>query len=126
MLAQIGRFVVAFALCVSMGGQWVAMQSIAWTTMVISYSQHCSFRQAIVRTFDGGHPCDLCKGINKARGEEKKQDSQLSVSKTDLICTIRRVVLVPPFASLTFAQLITSPTDGFQEPPSPPPRVQFA
>jgi hypothetical protein len=126
MLAQIGRFVVAIALCASMGGQWVAMQSIAWTTMVVGYSQHCSFGQAIVQTFDGEHPCDLCKGINKARGEEKKQDSQSPATKTDLICTIRRVVLVPPFTSLTFAQLITSLTYGFQQPPSPPPRVQFA
>jgi len=126
MLTRFGQCVIAFTLCASIGGHWLGLQSIAWATMVVKYSQHCSFAQAIAQTFDGEHPCDLCKHISKARSSEKKQDSQSSVAKMDLICTIRRVVLLPPFAPFDYPQLISSSTCGSREPPSPPPRSQLA
>ena len=81
MFMRIGRCVVAFALCSSIGGHWLGLQSIAWATMIADYSQHCSFGQAIVQTFDGKHPCDLCKHISKAKATEKKQDNQRGATK---------------------------------------------
>jgi len=94
--------------------------------MVISYSQHCSFVKAIEQTFDGAHPCDLCKQISKAKDAEKKQGNRLSAPKADLICVVRRFALSPPFAPLNYSELGSFLAGSPQEPPSPPPRAQLA
>jgi hypothetical protein len=122
MFVRIGRCVVALMLCSSIGGHWFCLQSIAWAKMVVTYSQHCSFGAAIAKTFDGDHPCDLCKHIGKAQQTEKKRDSQQSLNKTDFICTTRRVVLLPPFAPFGYTDLASSIRPGFNETPYPPPR----
>ncbi len=44
--------------------------------MVITYSQRGSLQEAISKTFDGKHPCALCKAIQKGRADEQKRDSQ--------------------------------------------------
>lgn len=122
MFMRISRFVIAFALCLSIGGHWLGLQSIAWATMVVSYSQHCSFPRAVAQTFDGNHPCDLCKHINKARDAEKKRDKHFSFGRTDLFCTTVLGVLSPPFVSFEYPALLTTSICGFDQPPSPPPR----
>ena len=126
MFARIGRFVVALALCASIGGHWLALQSIAWTTMVVNYSQRCSITEAIAQTFDGDHPCDLCKKISQSKNNEKKHDAQRGTAKADLICVVRQFAFLPPFAPYDYLRLITSATCGSHKPPSPPPRAQFA
>jgi hypothetical protein len=90
--------------------------------MIVTYSQQCPLGTAIAKTFDGDHPCDLCKHISKARETEKKHDTQRSVDKTDLICTTRRVVVLRPFAPFGYPDLISSIRLGFNETPYPPPR----
>jgi hypothetical protein len=56
------------------GGQWGVLQGIAWTKMLIEYSQADGLRQGIIKTFDGEHPCEMCKSISKSLESEKKQD----------------------------------------------------
>jgi len=122
MLAKVGRCVIALTLSLSIGGHCFCLQSVAWAKMVVTYSQQCSFRTAIARTFDGDHPCDLCKRISKARETEKKHDAQTPVAKTDLICTTRRIVLLPPFAPFAYPDLVSSIRSGFNRALYPPPR----
>jgi hypothetical protein len=124
MFVRTGRCVVALALCLSVGGHWFCLQSVAWAGMVANYSQHRSLTQAIAQTFDGDHPCDLCKHITKARDTEKKQDRQTSTGKTDLFCTTNQVFLPPPFVPFRYPNLISVSICGWQQPPSPPPRRQ--
>ena len=107
MFARTGRCVIVLALCLSVGGHWVCLQSVAWTRMVANYSQHCSFTQAIAQTFDGDHPCDLCKHITKARDTEKKQDRQTSTGKPDLFCTTSRFFLRATFVPFKYPDLIS-------------------
>jgi hypothetical protein len=126
MFARIGRCVVAVALCSSIGGHWLGLQSIAWATMIANYSQHCSVGHAIMQTFDGKHPCDLCKHISKGKDAERKQDNERGAAKADLICVIRQYMLLPPFVLFDYSELITSPGCNSQQPPSPPPRAQLA
>lgn len=94
--------------------------------MIVQYSQHCSFKQAVTETFDGEHPCDLCKHLSKERENANKQDRQPPLVKTDLICTIQRVFVLPPFAPFNYVTVVSSSIDGLQEPPSPPPRYPVA
>lgn len=44
------------------------LQVTAWVRMLFSYSQDNSVATAIEMTFDGEHPCPMCKKIQKAEG----------------------------------------------------------
>lgn len=44
--------------------------------MLVAYTPGSSVREAITKTFDGQHPCPLCKAIQKGRAEEKQQDQK--------------------------------------------------
>src|ERR1700747_2529192 len=124
MLTRLGRLLVALAVCCSIGGHWIGLQSIAWASMVVNYSQHCSITKAIEHTFDGEHPCDLCKHINKARDTEKKQDSQSAVAKTDLICAVRHIDLLTPLIHFNYPESVSALQSGFGLTPYPPPREE--
>ena len=126
MALRIARITIALALCLSIGGHWIGLQSIAWASMVLNYSQQCSIARALQQTFDGKHPCDLCKRISKSKEAEKKQDNERGVAKPDLICVKRQFTFLPPSAPYEYPALVRSSLRGFQQPPSPPPRVQFA
>ena len=102
------------------------MQSIAWASMVINYSQHCSFVKAVEQTFDGSHPCDLCKRISKAKDAEKTPDNQRGTPKADLICVVRQFALLSPFRPVAYSELESFLVDGSQQPPVPPPRAELA
>src|SRR3954471_21635395 len=79
-----GRIVTISALCLSIGLHWIALQSLAWTTMVIDYSKRAPLCRAIAQTFDGKHPCSLCHAVNKGESSKKKQDVQSSMLKIDM------------------------------------------
>ena len=63
---------MALALVSSIGLHWAFFQSVAWVGMVITYSQEGTLTQAIVKTFDGKHPCSLCNEIAKGKQSEKQ------------------------------------------------------
>lgn len=52
--------------------------------MVVNYSCQGSFKDAVSKTFDGKHPCPLCKLVREGKQNEQKPDSQLSVKKIDI------------------------------------------
>ena len=118
----IGRAVTIFSLCCAIGLQWVALQSIAWTSMIIDYSKRGTLCQAIAQTLDGAHPCSLCRVVNKANSTEKKSDLQLLTPKLDLICTKHAITLGLPFISFDYANRNFRISEVGQSPPVPPPR----
>lgn len=60
------RWLMVLALMVSIGLHTAAIQSAAWASMLVSYSlQKGSVAQAVADTFDGEHPCPLCKLAQK-------------------------------------------------------------
>jgi hypothetical protein len=123
--SRLGRAAIVLALCVSIGAHWTALQSVAWATMIVQYAQRCSLPEAVAKTFDGNHPCDLCKHINKAKDSEKTQDAQPASVKPDLICTTRAIALVPPYTFCSFAGVTMTQSAEMQAPPVPPPRADL-
>jgi hypothetical protein len=121
-----GRIVTILALCCAIGLHWVALQSLAWTTMIIDYSMRAPLRQAITQTFDGAHPCSLCHAVNTGKNSEKKSDLQSPASKIDMICASRAISLVPPFVRFEYATGAFSVSDSGQSPPVPPPRESLS
>ena len=117
-----GRIATILALCCAIGLHWIALQSFAWTTMIIDYSKCVPVRQAITRTFDGAHPCSLCHAVNTGKNSEKKSDLQSSTAKIDMICAARALRLLPPFRPFEFAVANFSLTERRHSLPVPPPR----
>jgi hypothetical protein len=110
------------ALCCAIGLHWVALQSLAWTTMLIDYSKRAPLCQAIVQTFDGAHPCSLCHIVAKGKASEKKSDIQSPVPKIDIICVARVIKMISPGALFQYALRDFFASEIKHSPPVPPPR----
>jgi hypothetical protein len=121
-LRCIARAVTIFALCCAIGLQWLALQSIAWTTMIVDYSKNASLCQAIAKTLDGAHPCSLCKIVSKGKTAEKKSDLQLLTHKVDMICPACGTTRVQPFVHFDYAITSFSVSEIRHSPAVPPPR----
>jgi hypothetical protein len=122
----IARAVTILALCCAIGLQWLALQSIAWTTMIVDYSKRGSLCEAIARTFDGTHPCSLCHIVDRGKTTEKKSDLQRLTPKIDMICTKRAVTLVRSIAYIDYVAGDFSAFNLGESPPVPPPRNSFS
>ena len=66
--------VMALALFLVAGGHWAMLQGVAWTSMVRDFSKSGSLTQAVEKTFDGKHPCAICKKIAKAKSSESSEE----------------------------------------------------
>jgi hypothetical protein len=124
-LRCIARVVTILALCCAIGLQWLALQSIAWTAMIIDYSKHASLSEAIAQTFDGAHPCSLCHIVNKGKACEKKSDLQQLTPKIDIICIRRAIALLRPFIYFEYSTADSPFSEIPHSPPVPPPRNSF-
>lgn len=117
-----------FALFVMLDGHWLTLQSVAWARMLAEFSDTASFSEAIVKTFDGKHPCKMCLSIREGRQQEEREQREAPLVKgeksRELFCDLRRVNVPPAPASardaVAFAPQLVS--DFQDSPPTPPPR----
>ena len=121
-LRYTGKIITIVALCCAFGLHWVALQSVAWTTMLFEYSKHAPLCQAIAQTFDGSHPCALCHAVTKGKKSEKKSEFQTPSAKIDLICSARVICLIPGFVQFEYGVINSSFSAIGDSPPVPPPR----
>ncbi|MCC6233360.1 MAG: hypothetical protein IT580_11995 [Verrucomicrobiales bacterium] len=66
-------------LAVALGLHWAVLQTVAWTRMVLEFSQTAPLPVALSMTFDGRHGCSLCRVIE--RGRRAEQESSPIVSR---------------------------------------------
>src|SRR5882757_838203 len=78
-LLRFGQVLMLLVLFAAAGGHWMALQSLAWTRMLLSYSQEGQFAQAVTKTFDGRHPCSLCKEIEREKSKEQQPARAVNV-----------------------------------------------
>jgi hypothetical protein len=116
------QIVTIFALCCAIGLQWIALQSLAWTTMLIDYSKRAPLCQAVAQTFDGTHPCSLCHLVNAGKNSEEKSDLQAQAPKIDMICVSQTTSLLRRFILFEYAMRDLSSSSIRRPPPVPPPR----
>jgi len=113
---------LCIALFCAIGGHWLVLQSVAWTTMLADRARSESIRTAVCDTFDGQHPCRLCCQIAKGRAAERKTDLQISLKRLEFLSDKIGFVVCPP------SQFQLLPAFDFQgqllshAPPTPPPR----
>lgn len=118
----LARFGLVMALFVSLGGHWALLQSLAWGRMIVEYSQEGSVKDAVVKTFDGNHPCELCKSLGTAR-KEKSSDEYLVLKKTEMIHESVAALIFWTGRSENLPVVDWSAATFAAEPLSPPPRV---
>jgi len=124
-LARLGKVLVIVALVVTTGAHWAALQSVAWTTMLASNLRTHSVTEAVADTFDGRHPCPLCRAIAAAKKSEKKSEAAASTLKMEYPPAGEKIILLPPsqFEVLTVSDAFAESL--LQKPPVPPPRDSF-
>ena len=123
---KIASLFVSLALFFIMGGPWAVLQTIAWAKMVVEYSRDTSVGEALSKTFDGEHPCGMCKKISKVRSEERKSPALVfQIKKDGPFISLKNVGLTPPMETKTILFndfSVTYPSVRF-EPPIPVPRA---
>lgn len=122
MFARCGKLMMVLTLVTMIGAHWAALQAIAWTSMLAHDLRTESFEEAMVHTFDGKHPCCLCKAIAAAKKSQKKSGATPPSLKQEYVPLAGNILLFPPtqFELLpehdTFAVLFP------RKPLLPPPR----
>lgn len=118
------KIVLVSVMVLSLGLHWALLQAVAWTGMLITYSRGASFKEAVSKTFDGEHPCALCKAIKKGRAEEKqpKQQQSKPISKLDLAMVGQAAPFLFACDREQIAGLDSPAFSHSDEPPKPPPR----
>ena len=114
------------ALASSIGLHWAFLQSVAWVGMIANYSRTSTLGEAVVKTFDGQHPCKLCKKIASGARSEKKAEYGLEMKKFEFPYVAVLFIFRAPSlywetgAGDDIAALLSQP------PPIPPPRLSPA
>lgn len=121
-LSRLSKLAVVAALAGSLGLHWGLLQSVAWLGMVVTYSQNEPLGQAMVKTFDGNHPCALCKEIAKDRQSEKKPESVPVVKKFEFSYSAAAFVFAAPSQCWEIRWPQESCAVRTLPPPVPPPR----
>ena len=123
--ARCGKILVIVALVFSTGLHWAALQTVAWTTMLAANMGCDSFSESVSKTFDGEHPCPLCKAISAAKKSERKSEITAPNLKMEFPPMSENLLLIAPsmFEMLFAVNYFAESTS--QKPPLPPPRNFF-
>lgn len=106
-----------------MGLHWGLFQSVAWVGMVVSYSQEGTVGEALVKTFDGKHPCALCKAIAKGKQTEKKSEFPVAGKKFEFSYSATVFIFSAPTHFWKAGGLEERANSLSHAPPVPPPRT---
>ena len=129
LIRKAGTIACLLAVLATLGGHWMALQSVAWVRMISQYSRQGSLASALCKTFDGRHPCDLCRSIQHGRQQEQKEHQDLPSVRlgetVDLLCDLRQPsVPLPPLAATPAVPFVPDCHDALPAPPqAPPPRA---
>ena len=107
------------------GGQWIALQAFAWSRMMVVYSRQGTLTEALVKTFDGRHPCKLCRAVQDA---QKPRPDNTPEEKTGRVFEMLGVIhraTAPPMPTRSCARPVAADDfccDLSIPPPTPPPK----
>ena len=122
MFSRLPKLALVAALACSLGLHWGFLQSVAWVGMVVSYSRDAPLKEALVKTFDGKHPCALCKQIAQGKRSEKKAEFPPAGKKFEFSYSAAAFVFSAPADYWEVRWPETAFTAVSHPPPTPPPR----
>jgi hypothetical protein len=124
--SRLAQSFVTLALVLSIGLQWVLVQAVAWTGMVVHYAEGGDIAAALEQTFDGEHPCQYCLLIEREMhgdlDDDSKQESK--AKKLELaLPEVERFIWSVPAEVLKWRPWAAEPVRVMIEADDPPPRV---
>lgn len=123
MIRRFAHLLVVTALLAGIGGHWAILQSVAWVTMLADNLQTASVTEAVSNTFDGEHPCPMCKQIAAGKKSERKSDApNLKAKKLEFANGSIAILLFAPVDFRLLSSIQVSTTSYSSGPPVPPPR----
>lgn len=103
------------------GGHWTVLQTVAWARMLRDFSRDSTLTEAIAKTFDGEHPCDLCKSVKAGReNEEKIPEIQTEKKLKDFTLGENPALRVPPGRKFCHPSVSRSLYGGRMDSPDDP------
>jgi hypothetical protein len=127
-LKCLGHRLLLAVMLLALGTAPLVVQSVAWGLMLVEYSRTSTFTAAVEMTFDGEHPCSLCREVQKQQHEGEKQQ-QTTPAPRDLV-----LYHVAGSANTRPAETFSQPQKRSHEaallltrtprPPVPPPRLR--
>lgn len=90
--------------------------------MLVANVRHAPLSEAVAKTFDGAHPCDLCHAVADGKKSERKSEVVPTVAKLDLICATCTLTWLSPWVSYEYPRPSFVIRKRLQLPPVPPPR----
>ena len=119
---RFGHGLLILSLLCATGGHWAMLQSVAWATMLANNARTECLADAIAKTFDGRHPCPICRQIAQSRQSEKKSDAQLELKRLEYSLESAVFVICPPNHFFLTGERSSSAPLLTESPPTPPPR----
>lgn len=93
--------------------------------MLVVNARHAPLSEAVKKTFDGNHPCDLCHAVAEGKKSENKSEVLPTIAKIDLICTTQTIHCFPPLQRYQYGPAVLAVAERIERPPVPPPRVRL-
>jgi hypothetical protein len=123
MRSRFGIFFGTLALLQILGGLWALLQATAWIGMIVQYSERDGLTTGLAQTFDGEHPCSICRAIQDGKKQEEKKTPLLQVElKKDYLASEDRFQVHQVWVEVKYWRS-TQQLDGVaSEPAVPPPR----
>ena len=123
MRSPVGIFFGALALLQLLGGHWAVLQTGAWMGMIVQYSQQAGLKAGLAQTFDGEHPCSVCKAIQAGKKHEQKKAPLLQAQlKQDYLAPGNRFQVHVGWVAMKYPSASARLESMAFEPAVPPPR----
>jgi hypothetical protein len=119
---RIGKIFLVLALVAMLGAHWALLQTVAWTTMLADNLHSDSFCAAVTETFDGNHPCEMCKAIAAGKKSEKKTGFSFQTQKLEFPPMNEIFALIAPSQFQLLPLENSSAKSSAQKPLLRPPR----
>lgn len=116
-----GALAALLAMLLASGSHWVALQTVAFGSMLVRFSQSMPLGEAVAMTFDGEHPCPLCHAVQEGRQQEEQQRPVLGLdSRIDLVLVTTDRGLPPRIVAAR--DLVSPPVSAWSARPEGPPK----
>jgi hypothetical protein len=123
MRSRIGVLLCSLALLQILGGHWAFLQTGAWVGMLVQYSQQVGLKAGLAQTFDGAHPCPVCKAIQNGKKQEQKKAPLLNAElKKDYLAAWNRFQVDQQWVEVKYCRSADQLQGVALEPAEPPPR----
>lgn len=123
-LNRVVRTLAVLLLALFLGAHWLALQSVGWATMLVTRTQTSGWQEAVRTTFDGLHPCAVCRLVAAGKKAESEQVTVYKPTKLESAAMGEPLRIPdPPLPLPVLVEVTCIPSSPCRPPLPPPPRA---